>query len=258
MWATVITAGVNTSTRRVTQVCSAGTMAQATGIGSLASCGIEAWPPLPRIVILSTSAEAMIGPPLVAITPLGIDGDWWMANAQATSSPPAPSAASRPSSSAMRAPPWPSSPGWNRNRTRPASSPRRATSSRAAPTSMAVWASCPHECMTPSCSEAKSSPVSSGIGSASMSARSSTVGPGSPPSRSATTDVWASPVRTRRPSPSSASSTRAWVSGRSRPSSGRRWMSRRRATTSSRTAPASSARLAPMTRSLRSLIGWGR
>ena len=45
---------------------------------------------------------------------------------------------------------------------------------RAAPASIAVWVSWPQACIRPGTVEAKSSPVSSGIGSASMSPRSST------------------------------------------------------------------------------------
>ena len=53
-----------------------------------------------------------------------------------------------------------------------------------------------------------------------------------PPSRSATTEDSAEPVRTSSPRPSSASSTAAWVRGRSRPSSGCRCRLRRSSTTS--------------------------
>ena len=53
----------------------------------------------------------------------------------------------RPSSSMKRAPWWPSSPGWNMNSTRPASSSRRPDSSRAAPASIAVWVSWPQACI---------------------------------------------------------------------------------------------------------------
>ena len=52
-----------------------------------------------------------------------------------------------------------------------------------------MCASWPHACMRRRSSLANSRPVSSGIGSASMSARSRTVGPGATPCRSATTDV---------------------------------------------------------------------
>ena len=150
---TVTTAGSNTSTRRVTYVCSACTISQATGIGSFAWCGIDACPPRPRTVTRNSSADASSAPARVATTPAGNDGDWWMANAHSTGPPPS-AAAITPSSMAMRAPAWPSSPGWNRNRTRPAISPARSASSRAAPASMAQCASWPQACMAPATAEA--------------------------------------------------------------------------------------------------------
>src|SRR5262245_3940104 len=127
------------------------------------------------------------------------------------------------------------------NSTRPASSARRRWSRRAAPASMATWESCPQACIAPSTSEAKSSPVSSRSGSASMSARSRSVGPGRPPSSAATTEVVRSPVRTRRPRPSRESRTAAWVRGRVRPISGWRCRRRRRRTASSSRLRASSS-----------------
>src|SRR3546814_20936148 len=51
IFAMVITAGSKTEMRRVTIVWIAVTIAQATGIGSIASCGIEAWPPAPLTLI---------------------------------------------------------------------------------------------------------------------------------------------------------------------------------------------------------------
>ena len=42
---TVITTGSKTSKRRVTKVCSAVTISQAAGIGSVLWCGAEACPP---------------------------------------------------------------------------------------------------------------------------------------------------------------------------------------------------------------------
>ncbi len=59
---TVTTAGSKTSTERVTMICSAWTISQATGIGSMVRCGSLAWPPLPVTVISSLSADAMIEP----------------------------------------------------------------------------------------------------------------------------------------------------------------------------------------------------
>ncbi len=134
--ATVTTAGSKTSTRRVTNVWNAPTMAQATGTGSLAWWGIDACPPRPVTVTENTSAEAISGPGRVAIMPEGKLGDWWMANARVTGW-----SSSRPSSIMTWAPPKPSSPGWNMNTTRPERSSARSTSSRAAEASIAVWAS---------------------------------------------------------------------------------------------------------------------
>ena len=51
IFAMVTTAGSKTLTRRVTVVWIACTMAQATGTGSSASDGLEAWPPRPVTVI---------------------------------------------------------------------------------------------------------------------------------------------------------------------------------------------------------------
>src|SRR3546814_9163125 len=61
-FAIVTTAGSKTEMRRVTIVWIAVTIAQATGIGSIASCGIDAWPPAPLTVIERTSDEASSGP----------------------------------------------------------------------------------------------------------------------------------------------------------------------------------------------------
>ena len=83
------------------------------------------------------------------------------------------------------APWWPSSPGWNMNSTRPASSARRALSSSGGADEhrrVRVVAAGVHRALDV---RAKSSPVSSGIGRASMSPRSRIVGPGLPPSSSA-------------------------------------------------------------------------
>src|ERR1700761_3098104 len=132
--------------------------------------------------------------------------------------------------------------------TSPGSSAWRAASSRAAPASMATCRSCPQACITPSNRELYGSPVASVTGSASMSPRSSTTGrawPGSlagaaSPLSTAVTELSLSPVLTSSGSPSSAASTRAWVSGRSRPISGSRWMACRSSASSPAIAAASS------------------
>src|SRR3546814_5865445 len=59
--------GVEDVDRRVTRVWKAPTMAQATGTGSLAWCGMAAWPPRPTTSMTNSSAEAIRGPALVAI-----------------------------------------------------------------------------------------------------------------------------------------------------------------------------------------------
>ncbi len=62
MRATVSTTGSKAGMRRVTMACSAITISQATGIGSTAFCGWEAWPPCPLTVTLILSAAASSGP----------------------------------------------------------------------------------------------------------------------------------------------------------------------------------------------------
>ena len=62
MWAIVTTAGSKTSTRRVTMDWRARTISAATGIGSMVSCGADAWPPRPRMVRRMKSAATSIAP----------------------------------------------------------------------------------------------------------------------------------------------------------------------------------------------------
>ena len=120
MRAMVITAGSNAGMRRVTMACSAMTISQAIGIGSRASCGMEAWPPAPITWMRILSDEASSGPARLAKTPAGMLGE--MCRAKAASG----SGSIRPSSSMNRAPCQPSSPGWNMNITVPARRSRRS------------------------------------------------------------------------------------------------------------------------------------
>ena len=90
-------------TVRAIWACRAITTSQATGIGSRLSCGIAAWPPLPRMVAWSVSAEASRGPARPATVPRSIVGQMWRAKAASGRRPPATSS-SRPSSSMKRAP----------------------------------------------------------------------------------------------------------------------------------------------------------
>ncbi len=141
---TVTTAGSKMSIRRVTISCSAWTISHAIGIGSTARNGSLAWPPAPCTTIWKVSADAIVGPPLVATIPVGIVEVMWSANAPVTGEG-VPSASggtsSSPSSSMNRAPCSPSSPGWNMNRTRPGISSRRAASNLADAASIAVCVS---------------------------------------------------------------------------------------------------------------------
>ncbi len=69
---TVTTTGSNTSNRRVTMVCRAVTISQAAGMGSLARCGAEPWPPAPWTVTFSESEAARIGPGREPNSPCGM------------------------------------------------------------------------------------------------------------------------------------------------------------------------------------------
>src|SRR3546814_1430825 len=81
IFAMVTTAGSKTEIRRVTIVWIAETISQATGIGSIESWGIEAWPPAPLTMIERTSDEASSGPARPAKTPCGALGMMWSAKA---------------------------------------------------------------------------------------------------------------------------------------------------------------------------------
>src|SRR5436190_16428485 len=139
---------------------------------------------------------------------------------------------SRPSSIISLAPNHPSSPGWNMNRTVPASESRFAHSRRAADASIAVCVSWPQACIVPATVDLNGTSVSSGIGSASMSPRKSTVRPGLPPRRTATAPVVEEPVFHSSGNPASEPRTLAIVFGVCRPSSGSAWIARRSATVS--------------------------
>ena len=140
----------------------------------------------------------------------------------------------------------PSSAGWKMNTTVPGRSSFKPASTSAVAMSMAVCASCPQACMTPTsfppswalAREAKGSPSGSSTGSASMSARRATVRPGLAPFRMPTTPVRATPVRTSSPRPRKCSATRREVRVSWSPSSGCWWMSLRQAISFSSTAVA--------------------
>ena len=66
---TVTTTGSKTLNLRVTMACSAVTISQAAGIGSMAWCGAEPWPPRPCTVTSIASIAARAGPGRAANTP---------------------------------------------------------------------------------------------------------------------------------------------------------------------------------------------
>src|SRR5258708_2084030 len=140
-------------------------------------------------------------------------------------------------------PPPPSSAGWNISLTRPASSPRRPSSARAAPSSMAVCESWPDACIAPGLVEAYSAEDSSRMGRASMSALSRTVRPGRPESISPMTPVPPTPDRSGMPSSRRRDSTRAAVSCSGKAISRARWVARRAAPTGPAMACAESSRV---------------
>ena len=124
-----------------------------------------------------------------------------------------------------------SSAGWKISRTRPGSAGALA-SARPAPSTIAVWASCPHACMTFGTVEANGSPVASCSGRASMSARSATQRRPWPTSQ--TRPVPSGRVRGSRPAADSSRPIIAVVWRSARPSSGAACSARRQATTSDR------------------------
>ncbi len=149
-----------------------------------------------------------------------------------------------PSSSINGAPPFspsgaPSSAGWKMNSTVPGNSLRIEASAWAVPIRIAVCASWPHACITPTFSPRYSAVTAdlngtstcSFTGSASMSARSAITGPGLPPFSTPTTPVCATPVFTSSPSDFRCAATAAAVRVSRFPSSGFWWKSRRQSMT---------------------------
>jgi hypothetical protein len=101
----------------------------------------------------------------------------------------------------------------------------------AAPSSIAVCPSWPQACIAPGFSEAKSTPLSSVMGSASMSARSATVGPGRPVDSRATTLFSVGRSISSPSNVSSVCATNAAVSRSSKLGSGWRCRCRRQSMT---------------------------
>ncbi len=180
------TALLSGSSSRLTKVCSAQISCAAATVGSCVWWGEAPCPPCPCSFTVHESEQAIIGPARQPSTPGG--SGLHRCTPKIASTP----SSARPSSTTARAPctnSADSSEGWKISRTEPCSCVFTSQSIRTAPSSMAMWPSCPQACMTPRCREENGSPVSSAIGSASMSARRATRRPGSPPAMSAMTPV---------------------------------------------------------------------
>ena len=179
--------------------------------------------PLSRTAIATcpsiASAEMTIFPVSVS------DQTWIPAIAETPSSAPSSIMAFAPGLSPC------SSAGWKISRTLPGISASMSLRTIAAPSSMAVCASCPHACMTPSFFDLYGTSFSSCRGSASMSARSATHVAPFPGFRSAMTphSVPPNPFLTIvYPSFSSIATTFFVVSTSFQDSSGFMWKCRRR------------------------------
>ena len=104
---TEITAASAGRVLREITVWKACTSWQATGTGSLALCGMAAWPPLPRSVMRNSLLEAITGPAEAATSPAGMPGQLCRPNTASIGK-----RVNRPSSIMAWAPAPPSSAGW--------------------------------------------------------------------------------------------------------------------------------------------------
>ena len=119
----------------------------ATRMGSRERWGWAAWLPFPLTLMLNLSEAASTGPLRVPTVPAGREGSTWAAMARSTRG-----SSSTPSSTMRRPPARPSSAGWKMNFTLPPQPSSHCgfwASRRAAPRSIAVWASWPQACILP-------------------------------------------------------------------------------------------------------------
>ncbi len=219
------------------------TSAAAPTTGSLPSCGRAPWAPRPVRVTVNVSDDAASAPGCATTCPTAKRRSTCPPKIAATPS-------SAPAASIARAPAPTSSAGCSTRRTSPSAGARRR--SIAAPTIHEACTSCPQACITPGTEDAHGRPVSSPMGSASVSPRRATTGaPATRPAIRATTPVPAMRRTSDAPAPCSARSRRAAVSCSCQESSGWRCNSRRRAmscaTSSAVNCPVGSDTSAPLT-----------
>ena len=122
------------------------------------------------------SADAIVGPGVIAKAPTGKPGALCMPNTSEM-----PNRSISPSSTIALPPAPPSSAGWKISATVP-SKLRVSQRYRPAPSSIAVWPSCPQACIAPGVCDAHGLPLVSATGNASMSARNPMVLPAPLPS----------------------------------------------------------------------------
>ncbi|CAB4757968.1 unannotated protein [freshwater metagenome] len=195
------TAGLDGSTDRATIVCSASTISAAMTIGSISMCGRAAWPPRPVTAISKLSSLAMMPPDRVWMCPASIPGQLCRPNMASIGK-----RASSPSASIAFAPRPCSSAGWKTKRTVPSNPPSSARRA-AAPSTMAMWPSCPHACITPSFCERYDRSPRSFSSRPSMSARRPITFTPSPRVSDPTTPVPPTPRTTSTPRLESAAAT---------------------------------------------------
>ena len=192
-------------------------------MGSMPRCGSAAWLPLPRMTMRNSLLLAIIAPGFTPNMPTFMPGQLWAPNMASIGN-----FSNRPSLIISRAPPPPSSAGWNTRYTVP-SKWRCFDRCLAAASSMAVWPSWPQACILPGCWLACAKVLCSVIGSASMSARSPTARELLPFLTMPTTPVLPSPRCTGIPQSVSARAMTSAVRSSWKHSSGWAWMSRRMA-----------------------------
>ena len=166
---TLTTPPFSGSRLRATIDCTATMACPAATIGSRVRCGSAAWPAWPSKTISKRAPAAITARSCTAMVPTGRPGQLCQPKMRSIGK-----RVNSPSAIMARAPPPPSSAGWNTRRTVPVQL-GSSSSSFAAPSSAVVCPSCPQACITPGTVDFQGrSSVCSWMGSASMSPRSPT------------------------------------------------------------------------------------
>ena len=215
---------------------SAVTISQATGTGSSASCGIEAWPPLPSTRSRACRPPPSSGPARLASSPCGSVGHDVQREGGVGQR-----IASSPSSSMKRAPWKPFLARLEHEAHLAGELARRAQSIRAAPASIAVWVSWPQACIVPGDRRGEGEPGLLGHRQRVHVAAQQHGAAGPGPSSRATKPLLAWLSRCLERQPGECRLELVAVAGQSRPSSGSAWIARRSRVSSS-ASPSAAAR----------------